>query len=190
MKFHYLFRMLTMLVLPAVLTACATTANLDYREGYDFTSIHSVRIEPPGQLASSDTRVNSPLVDARIRNAIAEHLSTKGVAVVEGNADASLVYHVDTRAGVESYGSGFSFGYGTFSRHNAFGVGYGFPGYDVESYDEMILTIDILDVSDNAMLWRGSSSARLSDGSTPETITSMVNKLVSGILANYPPGKK
>ena len=77
---------------------------------------------------------------------------------------------MDTRTALESDRSGFSIGVGTFSRHSAVGVGYGFPDYDVESYDDMVLAIDILDVPDGAMLWRGSSSERLFDGGTPDTL--------------------
>lgn len=190
MKLEIFSRIFALLALSALLAACATPANLDYREGYDFSSIHSVRIEPVAQPVSSDTRVNSPLVDERIRKSIAAYLVTQGIGVVDSNADANLVYQVTTRTGIESDNSGVSFGFGTFRRHSAVGIGYGFPGYDVGSYDEMVLTIDILGVPDRAMVWRGSRSVRLADGSTPESITDMVNKLVGGILSNFPPGKK
>ncbi len=190
MKFNYFSGRMTVPFMAAMLVACATATNVDYREGYDFSSIKNVRITPPVQSASSDTRVNSPLVDERIRNAIADYLTTRGIAVVGSNADASLAYQVGTRTNLEGGNSGFSIGLGTFGRHSAVGVGYGFPGYDVDSYDEFVLTIDILDVPDNAMLWRGSGTERLGESSTPETMTNMVNKLVSDILANYPPGRK
>ncbi len=190
MKFNYFSGRMTVPFMAAMLVACATATNVDYREGYDFSSIKNVRITPPVQSASSDTRVNSPLVDERIRNAITDYLTTRGIAVVDSNADASLAYQVGTRTNLEGGNSGFSIGLGTFGRHSAVGVGYGFPGYDVDSYDEFVLTIDILDVPDNAMLWRGSGTERLGESSTPETMTNMVNKLVSDILANYPPGRK
>jgi hypothetical protein len=190
MKEQHFFRTLLMLVLPVVLVACATTANVDYREGYDFSAIQKVRVASQAQSVSSDTRVNSPLVDTRIRKAIVDHLTAQGIAVVDDKAAASIVYHVDTRSGLESYNSGFSVGFGRFSSHSAVGVGYGFPGYDVESYDEIVLTIDILDVPESGMLWRGSSSRRLVDGSTPDAMTNMVNELVGHILANFPPGRK
>jgi hypothetical protein len=190
MKFDHMQRIPGVLALVVMLAACASTTNVDYRQDFDFTSIKTIRLDPALQPASMDTRVNSPLVEARIRDAIAGHLAARGIAVGDGNADASLVYQVTTRSGVESYGSGVSVGFGTFSRHSAIGVGYGFPGYDVDSYDEMVLTIDILDVPDNAMLWRGSSSERLGNGGTPETMNEMVNRLVNDILSNYPPGNK
>ncbi|MDH3979236.1 MAG: DUF4136 domain-containing protein [Gammaproteobacteria bacterium] len=190
MKLQNIFGKMSVPVLAAMLVACATATNVDYRAGYDFSSIKSVQIAPPAQSESSDTRVNSPLVDERIRNAITDYLATRGIAVVDSNADASLAYQVGTRTDLEGSNSGFSIGMGTFGRHSAVGVGYGFPGYDVDSYDEFVLTIDILDVPDNAMLWRGSSTERLGESSTPETMTNIVNKLVSDILSSYPPGKK
>jgi hypothetical protein len=190
MNIQHFFRTVLILVLPAMLAACATTTNVDYREGYDFSAIRSVQLAQQAQSVSADTRVNSPLVDERIRKAIASHLAAQGLAVVDGSADARLVYQVDTRSGMESYGSGFSVGLGRFSSHTAYGIGYGFPGYDVESYDEIVLTIDFIDVPGNNMLWRGSSSERLVNGSTPETVTSMINELVEDILGNFPPQRK
>jgi len=83
-----------------------------------------------------------------------------------------------------------SFGYGTFSRRSAFGVGYGFPLYDVDSYDEAVLTVDILDPADGGLLWRASASRRLNDGITPEKLNGLVNELVSEVLGQFPPGSR
>jgi len=171
----------------SVLLACATTANVDYREDYDFSIIHEIRIVPPARPGNADTRINSPLVEERIRKAITEVLTAKGYGIVENNADANLAWQVSTRAGVESYDSGFSVGFGTFQRHSAVGVGYGFPGYDADSYDEGVLTVDILNAADNTLLWRGSSSRRLVNGATPQTITTTVHELVGDVLKNFPP---
>ncbi len=190
MKPACIFRTATLVLVSILLAACATPAHVDYREGHDFSAIRSVRMVGPEQLASTDPRVNSPLVDERIRKAISSQLATQGIAVVDDNADATLAYQVGTRSGLESYDSGISVGFGRFGRHSAYGIGYGFPGYDVESYDEIVLTIDFLAVADNALLWRGSGSRRLDSGSTPEKMDELINKLVSGVLANFPPGNK
>ena len=85
-------------------------------------------------------------------------------------------------------GGGISFGYGTFGRRSAVGIGYGFPLYDVDSYDEAVLTIDILGSTDDALLWRGSAHRRLSDGMTPDKLTELMNALVSEVLGQFPPG--
>jgi hypothetical protein len=175
-------------MLAGLLLACATTTNVDYREGYDFKAIRSLRLVPPAQPGSADTRINSPLVEERIRKAISEQLRAQGFALVEDGADADLTWQVTTRSGLESDRSGFSLGFGTFSRHSAVGIGYGFPGYDVDSYDEAVLTIDVLDSADGTLLWRGSDSRRLNDGATPESLTEAVQDLVGAVLAKFPPG--
>jgi hypothetical protein len=129
-------------------------------------------------------------VDRRIRTAIAAWLKAHGYQVVSQGGDARLAYRIGTRSGLENYDSGVSFGYGAFGRHTALGFGYGFPLYDVDTYDDAILTIDIHDARDDSLLWRGSSSRRLGDGNTPEKLDELVNGLVSDVLDHYPPGKK
>jgi hypothetical protein len=173
-----------------VLSACATTTNVDYRQDYDFSHIHRIGIGASPAVTSSDTRINSPLVDQRIHAAVAAYLAARGYLVVDSNADATLVYQLTTRSGLESRNSGVSFGFGTFGPHSAVGLGYGFPLYDIDSYDEAVLTIDLHDSRDNSLLWRGSASSRLGDGNTPEKLTEMVNKLVADILDHFPPGNK
>jgi hypothetical protein len=173
-----------------LLSACATTTNVDYRQGYDFAAIHNIRINDPSLPTSSDPRINSPLVDQRVRTAITDYLTAHGYHIVASGEDARLAYQITTKSGVEGNNSGVSFGFGNFSHNSAVGVGYGFPGYDVDSYDEAVLTIDILDKGDGSLLWRGSSSRRLNDGNTPVKTTEMVNGLVTGVLGNFPPGRK
>lgn len=173
-----------------LLAACATTANIDYRQGYDFSSIRSLDIRPALAPASSDPRVNSPLVDQRIRTAIAAWMKSHGYRVVSRGGDAALTYRIGTRSGLESNDSGVSFGYGAFGRHTALGLGYGFPLYDIDTYDDAVLTIDVLDAHDDSLLWRGSSSRRIGNGNTPEKLDELVKGLVSDVLDNFPPGRK
>ena len=178
------------IVSACLVTACASTVNVDYNKNYNFNSIRTIQIVSSTQPTSSDTRINSSLVSARIKNAIVAQLNMRGYQVVETSADIALRYQLSTRSGVDSYGSGISFGLGHFGRHTGVGIGYELPGYDVDSYDESVLTIDILEGSSNKLLWRGSDSRRLTDGQTPESLDRTVNKLVSETLANFPPGRK
>lgn len=174
-----------------LLTACASTANVDYNTSYDFNSIRTIQLIDPDQQTSRDTRINSPLVSARIRDALTRQLMAKGFRMVESNADVSMQYQLTTRSGVESYGSGVSFGLGhIIGSHSGVGVGYNFPGYDIDSYDESVLTVDVLSMSDKSLLWRGSSNTRLDDGLTPEKLDKIAHKLVSETLANFPPVKQ
>jgi hypothetical protein len=80
-------------------------------------------------------------------------------------------------------------GVGTYGRHSAIGMTYGYPGY-VESYERGILTIDMLQGTDKKLVWRGSSGRRLYDGRTPEKSTKEINAVVKEIIDKFPPGKK
>lgn len=190
MKLPQWIRMTGALAVAVIVTACATPANVDYRQGYDFSAVREVRIVPPERPGSGDPRVDSPLVDARIRKAIGDHLTAHGIGVVTDDPDADVAYQIGTRTGMESYDSGLTVGVGTFHGNSAFGVGYGFPAYDLDSYQEVVLTIDILGVPGGALLWRGSGSRRLVDGSTPESTTRLFNELVDDILDHFPPGDR
>lgn len=189
MNYRQLVRTSGIVLLAGLLLACAATTNVDYREGYDFSALHTLRLVPPAQPGTADTRINSPLVEERIRKAIVDRLRAQGFTLVESGADADLTWQINTRSGVESDRSGVSVGFGTFSRHSAVGIGYGFPGYEVGSYDESVLTIDVLGAQDGALLWRGSDSRRLTDGASPESLTKDVQELVDAVLAKFPPGR-
>lgn len=169
-----------------LLTGCASTANVDYDPAYDFSALRTLAIEPSSAATPDDTRINSPLVMQRIDSEIRRQLESRGYRVVSDGADVTLRYRLGTRSGVEAYNSGVSIGYGRFSGRHAFGFGYDFPFYDVASYDDSVLTIDI-HAADDRLLWRGSDSRRLGDGMTPEKLDRMVSELVGSTLANFPP---
>jgi len=188
MIFFHRLRHVTTAVTVLLLSACAATTNVDYRPGYDFSAIRTIVVDAPEQPGSSDPRISGPLIDTRVDTSIRQVLAARGYRVVEQDANARLKWQLTTKAGLESDNSGISFGFGTFGRHSAAGVGYGFPFYDVESYDEAVLTIDIQAAADGGLVWRGSAKRRLGDGLTPEKLTELVNDLVNEVLAQFPPG--
>jgi len=184
---YRLFQIIISTAIAALLTTCATTTNVDYDEKYDFSSIHSIKIVDPKLQATGDTRLDNPLMINRIRDAIKNTLRIRGYTLVSDNGDINLVYQLSKRSGVESASSGITFGYGTFGSHGGIGMAYGYPGYDVQSYDEGVLTIDMINAKDNFLVWRGSSSRRLYNGNTPKKSKKVVNALVAEILSRFPP---
>ena len=87
-------------------------------------------------------------------------------------------------------GGGFSVGLGRYSGRSSVGVSVGVPigGRVVE---EGTLVIDLIDASNNSMVWQGVGSQRLSSGAPdPEQAREKIQMTVNEILANYPPGKQ
>ncbi|MDY6978331.1 MAG: DUF4136 domain-containing protein [Pseudomonadota bacterium] len=167
------------------LVACGTTVNVDYDQATDFAALRSYELQTRPVKISDDPRIDSSLMQQRVVTALRETLSQKGLRA-SPKADVRVSYRIDVKQEIETDASGVSVGVGTFSRNVGIGFGYGFPAADVESYDRIILTIDFHNPADK-LLWRGSDSRRLTSGSTPETLTRLVNELVTAILERYPP---
>jgi hypothetical protein len=66
------------------------------------------------------------------------------------------------------------------------GVGY---NTGISDYEEGVLIIDIIDTRDDKVIWRGTGTRVVYEGSDPEKVSKIVNKSVSKILAKFPPGK-
>jgi len=172
-----------------LLAACGTTVNVDYDKQANFQALRTYVLMPSPETKTGDTRLDSPLVDKRIRDAIVATLSLRGYQQVKDKADFAVAYQLGLRQEVDSSRATMTVGVGGFYPHSAIGMTYGYPGY-VESYERGILTIDVLQGSDKKLIWRGSSGRRLYDGSTPEKSTKEINAVVQEIIDKFPPGYK
>lgn len=184
------YRNLFLLLLIGVLGACASSVNVDYDRQVDFRRLKTFALLDAPQIKTGDPRIDSPLVERRIRAAILAQLQARGYEPVAGQPDFVVRYAIGVKQEIESDGSGISIGFGSFSRHSAIGFNYGFPGTEVESYDRAILTIDMLDGKTEQLLWRGSWGKRLYDGLTPEKLDQTIHSTVAEILARFPPGSR
>jgi hypothetical protein len=173
----------------SLLTACGTTVNVDYDKQTNFTNLNSFTLLPSPETKTGDERLDSPLVDNRIRKAILATLNARGFQHVEANADFAVAYQLGVRKEIDSSRASMTVGVGTYGRRSAVGMTYGHPGY-VESYERGILTIDVLKGTDKKLVWRGSSGRRLYDGRTPEKSDKEINAVVKEILDKFPPGSK
>jgi len=137
----------------------------DYDMAADFSNLKTFTWYLVKQKKTGDLRVDNPLLDSRIREAVDRSLSQKGYKRISQGTPNFYVFG----------GSG-SFG----------GIGIG-TGSDVREYDEGMLVIDITDAKNRKLLWRGTGTRRVSRHSDPERITKEVNENVDKILAQFPP---
>ncbi len=182
-------RVLWPLLLMLLLGACATPVAVDYDEKVDFTRLHTFALLPPPPPRTDDPRLDNPLLIQRILSVLREALLARGYREVQEDPDFRVSFQLGLRQGVESTG-GVSIGFGTYGGHGGIGMVYGYPGYDVSSYEEGVLTIDIL-APDKTLIWRGTASQRLSEtGSrTPEESKREIRRIVDAILQRFPPGR-
>ncbi len=169
-----------------LLSACASSVDVDYRSGFDFSQIKTFQVQDTPVNTSKDTRVNNPFMQQRTVETLKAAFKTKGYSLSPGQPDVIIKYHLDIKQEVESDGSGVFFGFGTSTYNSALGMSYNVGGPSVASVDDLVLTIDVLD-RQNALLWRGSLGRRLYAGSTPATNNRLIQELVTEILKRYPP---
>ena len=172
-----------------LLAGCGAMVNVDYDQQANFQALRTFTLMHAPETETGDERLDSPLVDKRIREAIIATLSQRGYQEMKDNPDFAVASQLGIRKEKDSQRTSMAAGVGTYYPHSAIGMTYGYPGY-VESYERGILTIDVLNGSDKKLVWRGSSGRRLYDGFSPEQSTKVINTVVKEILDKFPPGYK
>jgi hypothetical protein len=155
----------------------------DYDPDADLTQLQTWAWLPVDDAKSGDPRIDNSLVDARVRNAVNTTLTTKGYRKVEVDAADFLVHYrvgLDKKLQVDTYYTGYGGGYRGW---------YGGVGTEtrVREYEEGTLLLDILDPKKQQLVWQGSTSARVSERSTPEDREARISAAVNAILAKFPP---
>ena len=178
------------LILFVIGSCSAVRVSQDFDETADFSRYQTFDWAPGPPQSSNDILMDSQLMDRRIRRAVEEVLSAKGLSHTPGEKpDFYVTYHnvVQTRLEADSFNRGFGwYGY----RYPYWGYPYPFwGGIDtyVRQYDEGTLIIDFTDTHTKELLWRGIGSRRVTKHSNPEKTTAAVNETVAQILAQYPP---
>ncbi|MEA3405862.1 MAG: DUF4136 domain-containing protein [Pseudomonadota bacterium] len=168
-------------------TGCSTIpVNQDYDSSANFSGIKSMQWLPTAQQTepkASEFVKQQPLIAKRIQSAITLSLSAKGIELVDQSADAYITYHVSVQSKLRSEPFTTSFGFGTFGRRGGI-VFHSAP--ELYEYDEGKLVIDILNLQ-GEVIWRGISTSLLTEQSSPQQTTELVNQVVNKVLQQYPP---
>ncbi len=172
-----------------LIAACSTPVTVDYDETVDFAALKTFALLPPPPTETGDPRIDNPLLVRRIQDALRDVLKARGYREGGYRPDFYVSFQLGLKQGVESSG-GVTFGFGTYGGHGGIGMAYGYPGYDVSTYEEGVLTVDILKGSDKTLIWRGTATQRLSESGSksPEETKREIRAIVRTILDRFPPG--
>ena len=179
----------TLLLVLSLLAGCGSSLELnnDYDQQLDFSQFRTFQWVDTQKQGS--TQANSSLISGRIKNAVVNELTKKGMVQDESDPDVIVIYHAGTQDKVDITDYGYSYGYGRYG--GVYGGRYGAAGGGISTYHytEGTLIIDIIDASTKQLAWRGSGTGVLEDNPSPEQITENINKAVAAILSQYPPKK-
>lgn len=177
------------------LGGCATgfqaTYDHDASKDFDEYRYYAWISENPMKIGPS-TRINNPLVEERVMQAVEDTLNARGYQKVieRRSADFVLSFTVGSRdeIKVDSYPSmSASAGMG-YPRH--WGWGGTYYGYGTETkvrqYTQGMLAIDVFDVEERRPVWHGVAEKRISESDLEDAVGT-INAAVEAVLAGFPP---
>jgi hypothetical protein len=179
------------LLIVALIAACATPIQSEHLRGADFTGYHKFywRAPPPNRPVRNPI-TDSTIVDLRVQQAVVQTLTNRGFQQVSDPAQADFVvtYLTSTQQQIRSSGGvrvGVGFGYPFYNPFFGSAFYPAFP-YDVRSYQQANLIIDIIDAHTHQLVWRGWTSSELTRANYSSPA---VDEAVKRILAEFPPAR-
>jgi hypothetical protein len=180
---------------------CASIeVHTDWDREADFSQFETWSYAPKPQKTTGVAALDDDtLFTNRVREAVSRVLQANGFPQVDAGRDkpdflVAFFPVVEDKTSVSTVNDYYGYGGGGAAYGYHGGWGYGPGGFGshtvVDHYQEGTLVVDVVRGSDGDLVWRGSATARLSDKSTPEKETALVNEAVEKIFEHFPPGKK
>lgn len=172
-------RFLLLMISCLMLAGCAAPVIYDFDERANFQQDKTFKFETA---KDGDTQ---SLDRSRIHQAITTELVSKGYSEIDSSAPLVVRYRIEEEIRIESTGGS----YGVGMSRNHLGVGMHTPVRSRE-IKEGKLVVEMVEASDNRVIWRAVSQKRLTEQMSPEHRTALINELVREMFSNYPPQKK
>jgi hypothetical protein len=172
-----------------ILGCSSIEVSQDYRLDSDFSHLKTYAWKVERQEKTGDMRIDSQLMDDRIRKATEGKLLEKGFTKITGKTpDFQILYTYSISRKIYSnpVSTGLGFGYGHYGNAGTIGIR---TGTEINEYDEGLLIIDFLKPDSDIVLWRGNSTRVVETHSTPEKIIQDIDQTIGKMLAQFPPGK-
>jgi len=157
--------------------------NSDYDPTIDFSGFQTYVWATPPQDAGPNPRGVDQISERRIASAVDAQLAEKGYRLIEyGEPDFVVNFILTTQQKVDytTYNSGWGY-------YGYYGGGVGVSHTTAREWTEGTLLIDVIDVKEQDLAWRGWANGALSENLTPEQKTQRVNEVVGKILEKFPP---
>lgn len=183
------YRQIIGYLLLTIIAGCSgIKVSQDYDSAANYSGLKTYNWQTEIQKKTGNVRLDNPLLDTRIRNAVEGYLSAKGYRKEsEGRQNFTISYQTTIQRKIVSDNTSFGVGVGRGSRGGSRGGVSMSSGGGVSQKDEGSLIIDFTDAETGKLIWRGSGSSRIYEHSTPEKTTQLINAMVAKILDQFPP---
>jgi hypothetical protein len=167
-----------------LLLACSSVrVSQDFDPAMNIEGLKTYAWKFETQEPTGDFRVDNPLLDGRIREAVDRNMAALGFQKLsDGTPDFLIVYQyvIQRKIASDRVQTGVGFGFGTWGSAGGIGVS---TGSSVSEFDEGLMAIDFLEATSGTLLWRGSGSRRVNQHDDPAKTTQKINEMVDKIMA-------
>lgn len=180
---------LAILLSMVFVSACATRVHSEHMQSVNFMQYQKFHWQaPPHNGPVRNPIIDSAILGQRVKNAVVQTLLNRGFKPVDSadQADFLVTYLTSTQQEVRGTGNtGFCVGFGRPFYDPFFSTAFcpSFP-YDVRSYQEASLIIDVIDAGTHQLVWRGWTSTELNQHNYSREA---VDDAVARILREFPP---
>jgi hypothetical protein len=168
------------------INACSgINVSQDYEQGYNFSKLKTFAWKPNENNEYGVT--DNDLLEKRISTAIQNNLLAKNYKMIDsGVPDFYISYHVTVEQKISNsnISGGVSLGRSSRGRYGSIGIS---SGSQVRAYDQGTLLIDVTDVENDKLVWRGISTQSVSEHSSPDKSTALINETIDKVLLQFPP---
>lgn len=186
---HKRYSTLLAVLLALVIGGCSSLeVSQDYEPDRNFSSLKTFAWKTMDQPKTGDARIDSHLMDDRIRKATERELLEKGLTKASTAPPDFYIqyqYTISKKLSSRPVSTGFGVGYGSRGRYGSVGVS---SGSEITEYNEGLLVIDFLTQDRDSILWRGQSTRTVKTHSTPEKNIQDIDKTIKKMLDQFPPG--
>ena len=168
-----------LIVLTLVAGCSSMKVQTDHLSEADFSAFETfMYVESDTTLAEAD-----PLAHGRIVTAIRREMTASGLTEVEANPDVDVTYYaaIDQQVQFQTTYMGGGWSRRGWTRSFSAGTSVTRP----VTFEQGTIVIDVWDVAENQMVWRGVVSDTLS--SNPERNTDMINRGIARAFEDFPP---
>ncbi|RLA47093.1 MAG: DUF4136 domain-containing protein [Gammaproteobacteria bacterium] len=191
----FLFKCSTLpvLFLTAFLTVCSSTlataatptATTDFDQGFDFSRVKNIAIQPIDRTVLSTILVSDIQV-ANINQAITDELTQRGFTIVHINAKADLLltWHLVTKERTDVIS------YDTSSRYNCWNCPARAGGADLGAnyVAQGTFIVDMVDPVRLQSVWRSTFESRISGRLDADEAEAKRREAAKAIFSRFPPG--
>lgn len=164
------------LVCAAALASCNPTyIEHDYDQDVDFSKFRTFAWMEQSTMTAGEPQAfqQSGLLEARIKRAVNDGLTQKGLRLVEAEPDLMIAYHIGVQDYTEIRRTGYSYQIGGSTR--------------VDQFQEGTFILDLIAAKEDRLVWRWTAEGVLEENPTPEKLDRDVNNMVQRLLRKYPP---